>query len=428
MPAYAVLGAQWGDEGKGKIIDYLASKANIVARFSGGNNAGHTVINDLGHFSLHLIPCGIFQDGVMNVIGNGVVVNPDELIEEMEVLKSSGLSLDGKLMISERAHLIMPYHIVLDNLTEKSKGNSAIGTTGKGIGPAYSDKTSRTGIRAADLLDMSGLKDRLENVMEYSNAVITKIYGGDPVCLDDLYQKCKIWADTLGSYIGPTGKFVNESLDNGGNVVLEGAQGILLDLDHGTYPYVTSSNPTIGGVSTGLGIQPRHISSVLGIFKAYNTRVGSGPFPSELLDSTAEKIRTIANEFGTTTGRPRRVGWFDGVAAAYSTRINGYSSAVITRLDVLDGFEELKVCVAYDLDGKLIQELPGGVSALGRCKPVYETLEGWTTPTAGVSDIKTLPHAAKKYIARLEQLIGCPISIISTGPHRDQTIMPESVI
>jgi len=428
MPAYAVLGAQWGDEGKGKIIDYLASKANIVARFSGGNNAGHTVINDLGHFSLHLIPCGIFQDGVMNVIGNGVVVNPDELIEEMEVLKSSGLSLDGKLMISERAHLIMPYHIVLDNLSEKSKGNSAIGTTGKGIGPAYSDKTSRTGIRAADLLDMSGLKDRLENVMEYSNAVITKIYGGDPVCLDDLYQKCKIWADTLGSYIGPTGKFVNESLDNGGNVVLEGAQGILLDLDHGTYPYVTSSNPTIGGVSTGLGIQPRHISSVLGIFKAYNTRVGSGPFPSELLDSTAEKIRTIANEFGTTTGRPRRVGWFDGVAAAYSTRINGYSSAVITRLDVLDGFEELKVCVAYDLDGKLIQELPGGVSALGRCKPVYETLEGWTTPTAGVSDIKTLPHAAKKYIARLEQLIGCPISIISTGPHRDQTIMPESVI
>jgi len=428
MPAYAVLGAQWGDEGKGKIIDYLASKANIVARFSGGNNAGHTVINDLGHFSLHLIPCGIFQDGVMNVIGNGVVVNPDGLIEEMEVLKSSGLSLDGKLMISERAHLIMPYHIVLDNLSEKSKGNSAIGTTGKGIGPAYSDKTSRTGIRAADLLDMSGLKDRLENVMEYSNAVITKIYGGDPVCLDDLYQKCKIWADTLGSYIGPTGKFVNESLDNGGNVVLEGAQGILLDLDHGTYPYVTSSNPTIGGVSTGLGIQPRHISSVLGIFKAYNTRVGSGPFPSELLDSTAEKIRTIANEFGTTTGRPRRVGWFDGVAAAYSTRINGYSSAVITRLDVLDGFEELKVCVAYDLDGKLIQELPGGVSALGRCKPVYETLEGWTTPTAGVSDIKTLPHAAKKYIARLEQLIGCPISIISTGPHRDQTIMPESVI
>ena len=428
MPAYAVLGAQWGDEGKGKIIDYLASKANIVARFSGGNNAGHTVINDLGHFSLHLIPCGIFQDGVMNVIGNGVVVNPDELIEEMEVLKSSGLSLDGKLMISERAHLIMPYHIVLDNLSEKSKGNSAIGTTGKGIGPAYSDKTSRTGIRAADLLDMSGLKDRLENVMEYSNAVITKIYGGDPVCLDDLYQKCKIWADTLGSYIGPTGKFVNESLDNGGNVVLEGAQGILLDLDHGTYPYVTSSNPTIGGVSTGLGIQPRHISSVLGIFKAYNTRVGSGPFPSELLDSTAEKIRTIANEFGTTTGRPRRVGWFDGVAAAYSTRINGYSSAVITRLDVLDGFEELKVCVAYDLDGELIQELPGGVSALGRCKPVYETLEGWTTPTAGVSDIKILPHAAKKYIARLEQLIGCPISIISTGPHRDQTIMSETVI
>ena len=294
MPAYAVLGAQWGDEGKGKIIDFLASKANIVARFSGGNNAGHTVINDLGHFSLHLIPCGIFRDGVMNVIGNGVVVNPDDLIEEMEVVKSSGLSLDGKLMISERAHLIMPYHVVLDNLAERARGNSAIGTTGKGIGPAYSDKTSRTGIRAADLLDMDSLKTRLAGVIEYSNAVITKIYGGDPVSLDDLYAKCKIWGDRLGSYIGPTGKFVNESLDNGGNVVLEGAQGILLDLDHGTYPYVTSSNPTIGGVSTGLGIQPRHISSVLGIFKAYNTRVGSGPFPSELLDDTAEKIRTLA--------------------------------------------------------------------------------------------------------------------------------------
>ena len=428
MPAYAVLGAQWGDEGKGKIIDFLASKANIVARFSGGNNAGHTVINDLGHFSLHLIPCGIFRDGVMNVIGNGVVVNPDDLIEEMEVIRSSGLSLEGKLMISERSHLIMPYHVVLDNLAERARGNSAIGTTGKGIGPAYSDKTSRTGIRAADLLDTDSLRARLGEVMEYSNAVITKIYGGEPVSLNDLYEKCLLWGHTLGSYIGPTGKFVNESLDNGGNVVLEGAQGILLDLDHGTYPYVTSSNPTIGGVSTGLGIQPRHITSVLGIFKAYNTRVGSGPFPSELLDDTAEKIRTLANEFGTTTGRPRRVGWFDGVAAAYSTRINGYSSAVITRLDVLDGFEQLKVCVAYELDGKLIHELPGGTSALERCKPVYETLEGWSDPTAGLSDMADLPHAARRYIDRLEELIGCPISIVSTGPHRDQTIMPESVI
>ena len=428
MPAYAVLGAQWGDEGKGKIIDFLASKANIVARFSGGNNAGHTVINDLGHFSLHLIPCGIFRDGVMNVIGNGVVVNPDDLIEEMEVVKSSGLSLDGKLMISERAHLIMPYHVVLDNLAERARGNSAIGTTGKGIGPAYSDKTSRTGIRAADLLDMDSLKTRLAGVIEYSNAVITKIYGGDPVSLDDLYEKCKIWGDRLGYYIGPTGKFVNESLDNGENVVRDGAQGVLLDLDHGTYPYVTSSNPTIGGVSTGLGIQPRHISSVLGIFKAYNTRVGSGPFPSELLDDTAEKIRTLANEFGTTTGRPRRVGWFDGVAAAYSTRINGYSSAVITRLDVLDGFEELKVCVAYELDGELIHELPGGASALERCKPVYESLEGGDSPTEGISDMTDLPEGARRYIDRLEELIGCPISIVSTGPHRDQTIMPESVI
>ena len=237
-----------------------------------------------------------------------------------------------------------------------------------------------------------------------------------------------MWAETLGPYIGPTGEFINHSLDNGGNVVLEGAQGVLLDLDHGTYPYVTSSNPTIGGVITGLGIQPRHISSVLGIFKAYNTRVGSGPFPSELLDDTAEKIRTLANEFGTTTGRPRRVGWFDGVAAAYSTRINGYSSAVITRLDVLDGFEELRVCVAYELDGESVHELPGGTSALERCKPVYERLAGWHEPTAGVSNMGELPHAARGYLDRLEELIKCPISIVSTGPHRDQTIMPNPVI
>ena len=369
MPAYAVLGAQWGDEGKGKIIDFLARDADVVARFSGGNNAGHTVINDLGDFSLHIIPCGVFREGVMNVIGNGTVVDPDVLIEEINSLSNAGIEVEGRLIISERAHLIMPYHVLLDTLAERSRGISAIGTTGRGIGPAYSDKTSRTGIRAADIFDQETLKERLENVLGFTNDVITKVYGAKAVSLDELYEKCLVWADKLRPYVGPAGRHVNEVLDSGGNVVLEGAQGILLDLDHGTYPYVTSSSPTIGGASTGLAIQPQHISTVLGVFKAYNTRVGKGPFPTELFDEVGEKIRTLAQEFGTTTGRPRRVGWFDGVAARYSTRINGYTSAVITRLDVLDGFEKLKVCTGYNLDGEILDEIPGGSAALEKCVP-----------------------------------------------------------
>ncbi len=428
MPAYAVLGAQWGDEGKGKIIDFLARDADIVARFSGGNNAGHTVINDLGDFSLHIIPCGVFREGVMNVIGNGTVVDPDVLIEEINSLSNVGIEVEGRLIISERAHLIMPYHVLLDTLAERSRGISAIGTTGRGIGPAYSDKTSRTGIRAADIFDQETLKERLENVLGFTNDVITKVYGAKAVSLDELYEKCLVWADKLRPYVGPAGRHVNEVLDSGGNVVLEGAQGILLDLDHGTYPYVTSSSPTIGGASTGLAIQPQHISTVLGVFKAYNTRVGKGPFPTELFDDIGEKIRTLAQEFGTTTGRPRRVGWFDGVAARYSTRINGYTSAVITRLDVLDGFEKLKVCTGYNLDGEILDEIPGGSAALEKCVPVYETLNGWDKPTAGMSDIAGLPKEAREYVDRLEELINCQVDIISTGPHRDQTIMPESVI
>ena len=428
MPAYAVLGAQWGDEGKGKIIDFLARDADVVARFSGGNNAGHTVINDMGNFSLHLIPCGVFRQNVMNIIGNGVVVDPDVLIEEMETLSEMGIDVRDRLMVSERAHLIMPYHILLDTLSEQAKGNDAIGTTGKGIGPTYSDKTSRMGIRAADLLDLDNLATRLEEVLKFNNLVITKIYEQDPLSYDDLFEKCKEWAEKLAHFIGPTGKYVNQILDEDRGVVLEGAQGILLDLDHGTYPFVTSSHPTIGGASIGLGIHPKHITSVLGVFKAYNTRVGSGPFPTELFDETGEKIRTLAHEFGTTTGRPRRVGWFDGVAARYSTRVNGYTSAVITRLDVLDDFVEIKVCVGYKLDGKILSDIPGGTAALERCVPIYEVHQGWDRPTAGISDVKALPSNARNYIARLEELINCSVDIISTGPHRNQTIVIKSVM
>ncbi len=428
MPAYAILGAQWGDEGKGKIIDYLSQRANIVARFSGGNNAGHTVINDMGDFSLHLVPCGVFSKSVTNVIGNGVVVDPDVLIEEMQALEKAGIDISQSLMVSERAHLIMPYHVMLDTLAENRRGKQAIGTTGKGIGPAYSDKTLRTGIRAADILDLENLKVRLESVLPYTNAILEKIYGVEPVTTESILEKAANWKNRLESFIKPVGRYVNDVLDDGGTVVLEGAQGILLDLDHGTYPFVTSSSPTIGGAITGLAIQPRHITSVLGIFKAYNTRVGAGPFPTELFDDVGESIRTVAREFGTTTGRARRIGWFDGVLARYSNRVNGYTSAVVTRLDVLDHIDSIKVCVGYKLGTDILDEPPGGVAALEKCSPIYETLEGWDIPTAGISDLSKLPTNARVYIDRLENLIGCPIDIISTGPHRDQTIMVKDIL
>ena len=428
MPAYAILGAQWGDEGKGKIIDYLSQRANIVARFSGGNNAGHTVINDMGDFSLHLVPCGVFSKSVTNVIGNGVVVDPDVLIEEMQALEKAGIDISQSLMVSERAHLIMPYHVMLDTLAENRRGKQAIGTTGKGIGPAYSDKTLRTGIRAADILDLENLKVRLESVLPYTNSILEKIYAVEPVTTESILEKAANWKNRLGSFIKPVGRYVNDVLDDGGTVVLEGAQGILLDLDHGTYPFVTSSSPTIGGAITGLAIQPRHITSVLGIFKAYNTRVGSGPFPTELFDDVGESIRTVAREFGTTTGRARRIGWFDGVLARYSNRVNGYTSAVVTRLDVLDHIDSIKVCVGYKLGTDILDEPPGGVAALEKCSPIYETLEGWDIPTAGISDLSNLPTNARVYIDRLENLIGCPFDIISTGPHRDQTIMVKDIL
>ncbi len=428
MPAYAVLGAQWGDEGKGKIIDFLAQDAEIVARFSGGNNAGHTVVNDMGEFSFHLIPCGVFSPDAINVIGNGVVLDLDVLLDEIDKLERRGIDIADRLVISDRAHLIMPYHVVLDQLSERARGRNAIGTTGKGIGPAYSDKAARTGIRAADLRDVEALYERLERILDYNNAVITKVYGGSPVSLEKIFEKCRQWAERVTPYVGHVEKIVQRSLEAGHNVVLEGAQGALLDLDHGTYPFVTSSNPTIGGATVGLGIHPRYITGIIGVFKAYSTRVGSGPLPTELLDATGKKIRELAQEFGVTTGRPRRVGWFDAVAARYSAQINGYTSAVLTRLDVLDGFDSVKICTAYDLDGEIIEDFPGGVASLERCKPIYEEHPGWDKPTANVRRVEDLPRAARAYVDRLEGLIGCPIDLISTGRHRHDTIRVRSVI
>ena len=428
MPAHAVLGAQWGDEGKGKIVDFLAEDADIVARFSGGNNAGHTVINDLGEFSLHLLPCGVFNENVTNIIGNGLVINPDILISEINALNDVGIDISDRLIVSDRVHLILPHHVVLDNLSEIKLGTDAIGTTGKGIGPAYGDKISRKGIRAADLLDIDTLKDRLIALVESSNQLVDKNKVQNSLSVDELLELCKIWSEKLYPYIAPTGEYINDQLYKGSNAVLEGAQGVLLDIDHGTYPYVTSSNSSIGGAITGLSIQPRYLTSVVGVFKAYTTRVGAGPLPTELFDDVGESIRTIAREFGTTTGRARRVGWFDGVVAKYSHQVNGYTSAVITRLDVLDQFEVVKICTGYELDGEIVDQLPGGMAALSRCVPVYEELPGWDIPTAGMSDLNKLPKNARHYVDRIQDIIGAPIDIISTGPHRDETITVKPLI
>lgn len=429
MPAYAVLGAQWGDEGKGKIVDFLARDMDIVGRFSGGNNAGHTVVNDQGKFSFHLVPCGVFWPQTTNLIGNGVVVDPDVFLDEIDSLTADGIDIAGRIIVSERAHLVMPYHVVLDELAERARGGGALGTTGKGIGPAYSDKASRTGVRAADLLDIEALLPRLETILAHINAIITKVYGGEAVSQEYIFEKCRDWGQRMAPFIGPVEKIANQALLADQHVLMEGAQGVLLDLDHGTYPFVTSSNPTIGGASVGLGISPRHITRIAGVFKAYSTRVGTGPLTTELVDETGETIRELAQEFGTTTGRPRRVGWFDSVAARYSTLINGYTSAVLTRLDVLDGFPTVKVCTGYiDEDGNEVQDFPGGVAALEKCRPVLEEMPGWDTPTAGVRNLDDLPANARAYVDRIQEMIGCSIDVISTGPHRDETIQVRPLI
>ena len=428
MPGHAVLGGQWGDEGKGKIVDFLSRDVDIVARFAGGNNAGHTVLNDRGKFTLHIVPSGIFWEQTTAIIGNGVVIDADILLDEINDIEKRGVRLDGRLIISERAHMVMPYHVALDGLAEQAMGGKAIGTTRKGIGPAYSDKAARTGIRAADLLDVDSLLPRLERAIGHANALITGIYGGEPLSVAAVFEKCKEWAAGLALFIGPAEAEIYEALKAGQTVLLEGAQGALLDLDHGTYPYVTSSNPTIGGACVGLGIHPKQIDSVIGVFKAYTTRVGTGPFPTELHGETGNAIRELVLNVRATTERPRRVGWFDAVAARYSAQINGYTSVVLTRLDVLDGFHPLKICTAYDLSGERLEDFPGGLATLERCKPIYEEHPGWDTPTASATRLEDLPDGARTYVDRLQELIGCSIDMISTGPHRHETISVRPVM
>ena len=422
MTAIAVVGAQWGDEGKGKIIDLLAEKARVVVRYSGGDNAGHTVINHYGEFKLHIIPSGVFYPHTTCIIANGVVINPAVLIGEMDHLKQRGVDI-GRLYISDRAHLIMPYHILLDALEEESLGGKAVGTTRKGVGPAFTDKTARLGIRAGDLLDKGGLLTRLSLILERKNLILTRVYGAKPLVLEEVYRQYSLYGERLAPHIRETTSILNEALLHKELVLLEGAQGTLLDPDFGTYPFTTSSSPMAGGACLGSGVGPVYINQVLAVFKAYCTRVGGGPMPTELKDEVGESIRQCAHEFGTTTGRPRRCGWFDGVAARFSSRINGFTGLAITRLDVLDNFPRLKICTAYSLNGRTIEEFPSNINDLSQCQPVYEEIPGWLTPTGHIRQYSRLPLGARKYIRRLEELCNCPAKLISVGPEREQTII-----
>jgi len=427
MPVIAVLGAQWGDEGKGKVVDMLAQQARMVVRFSGGDNAGHSVINPHGEFKLHLIPSGIFNSGVACIIGNGVVINPEVLIGEMDKLNKRGVDT-SHLFISDRAHLIMPYHLLLDGLEEEARGGKAIGTTRKGVGPAFADKAARLGIRAGDLLDEEALRERLRSIIDYKNTILTKVYGAKPLSLDEVYAQYCQYGERLVPHIRETTIMLDEAVGRGDMVILEGAQGALLDPDFGTYPYTTSSSPLAAGACLGAGLGPTRLDRALGVYKAYCTRVGGGPMPTELHDETGELIRERAHEYGTTTGRARRCGWLDTVAARFSSRINGLTGAVITRLDILDVLPSLKICVGYELDGKKIDYFPGSIAALARCQPVYEDLPGWQTDTTGIRDFEELPEAARQYVLRVEELIACPVNLICVGPGREQAIEKTPIL
>jgi adenylosuccinate synthase len=426
MSAFVVIGGQWGDEGKGRIVDLLAQDAAIVARYSAGNNAGHTVINDRGKFALHLVPAGIFYPEKTCLIGSGVVVDPEVLLDEIQTLESRGVSTEH-LFVSDRAQVLMPYHRLLDRLEEEARGDAALGTTGMGVGPAFVDKVARDGIRLADLVEPEAFRARLQLVLPGKNSLLEKLYGAPPFDFEDLYAKYVDFGCKLRPYVRDTSAIVYDAIDNGERVLLEGAQGSLLDLDAGTYPYVTSSSPSplAAGAAVGIGIGPTQIERVVGVYKAYMTRVGAGPMPTELLDETGDIIRKEgpAPEFGATTGRPRRCGWFDAVASRYSVRVNGVTSAVLTRLDVLDNFPSIEICTAYELDGQRLESLPATTAVLDRVKPIYEEQPGWRKPTSDARRFSDLPKEAQAYVERIEELLGAPIDIVSVGPERGQAII-----
>ena len=427
MPAIVLVGSQWGDEGKGKATDLLGGRVDYVVRYQGGNNAGHTVVIGDQKFALHLLPSGILTPEVIPVIGNGVVIDPAVLLHEMAGLNERGIDT-SKLVISANAHLITPYHVTLDKVTERFLGNAKIGTTGRGIGPTYSDKIARLGIRVQDLFDPSILRQKIEGALANKNQVLVKVYNRRALEIDEIVDSLLVFADTLRPYVADTSLMLNEALDHGKVVLLEGGQGTLLDVDHGTYPFVTSSNPTAGGACTGSGIGPTRITRVIGILKAYTTRVGSGPFPTELLDDDGERLRVIGGERGVTTGRPRRCGWFDAPIARFSSRINGLTDTFLTKLDVLTGFEQIPVCVAYDVDGERCDEIPMTQTGFHHAKPIYENRPGWTEDISGAREVSDLPKNARDYVQFLEDISGTRISAIGVGQDRDATIAINDLI
>ena len=426
MTSVVVVGTQWGDEGKGKITDFLSANAEVIARYQGGDNAGHTIVIDGKKFKLHLIPSGIFFPEKISVIGNGVVINPKSLVKELAYLHDEGVSTDS-LRISDRAHVILPYHIELDRLQEESKGDNKIGTTIKGIGPAYMDKAARVGIRIADLFVRDVFAERLRINLEEKNRQFTKLYDAEALSFDDIFEEYYEYGQQIKQYVTDTSVILNDALDNGKRVLFEGAQGVMLDIDQGTYPFVTSSNPVAGGVTIGSGVGPSKIDKVVGVCKAYTSRVGDGPFPTELFDEVGDRIREVGHEYGTTTGRPRRVGWFESVVMRHSRRVSGITNLSLNSIDVLSGLDTVKICVAYDLDGERIDYYPASLEQLKRCKPIYEELPGWSEDITGVRHLDELPENARNYVRRIGELVGVRISTFSVGPDRDQTNILESV-
>jgi adenylosuccinate synthase len=422
-----LLGAQWGDEGKGKATDLLGGSVDYVVRYQGGNNAGHTVVVGDQKYALHLLPSGILSPGCVPVIGNGVVVDPAVLLSELSGLNERGIDT-SKLLVSGNAHLITPYHQTIDKVTERFLGKRRIGTTGRGIGPAYADKINRVGVRVQDLFDESILQQKVDAALQDKNQILVKIFNRRAISTEQIVEEYLGYAEQIKPFVADTTLVLNNALDEGKVVLMEGGQGTLLDVDHGTYPFVTSSNPTSGGACTGSGIGPTKITRVIGILKAYTTRVGSGPFPTELLDEDGEKLRTIGHEFGVTTGRNRRCGWFDAVIARYATRVNGLTDFFLTKLDILTGWEQVPVCVAYEIDGRRVDELPYSQSDFHHAKPIYEFLPGWSEDISKAKSFADLPKNAQGYVKALEEMSGAPISAIGVGPGRTETIAINSFL
>ena len=420
MTSVVVVGTQWGDEGKGKITDFLSKQADAIARYSGGDNAGHTIQFEGETYKLHLIPSGIFYSDKTSVMGNGMVINPQSLVKELKGLQDRGIDTSN-LRISNRAHVILPYHVYQDKVDEESRGDAKIGTTCKGIGPCYTDKVQRMGIRVADLLDKEVFEQKLRANLEMKNRLFTKFYEVEPLNFDDMFEQFYAYGQEIAQYVTDTSKVLNDVIDSEGKVLFEGAQGVLLDVDHGTYPYVTSSNPVAGGVTTGVGIGPSAVTRVIGVSKAYTSRVGDGPFPTELFDEVGHQIREVGREYGTTTGRPRRVGWFDSVVVRHSRRVSGITDLALNSIDVLTGLDTVKICVAYDYNGERITEYPANNHIIEDCKPIYEELPGWEEDITGIRRLEDLPENAQNYVKRVSELTGISIATFSVGPDRDQT-------